>query len=332
MTFDQIISDLEKKIYYPVYLLFGDEPYYLDEITKFIEENVLSETEKEFNQTVLYGRDARAGTIIDYAKRYPMMSNYQVVIVKEAQDLSDFDQLQPYFEKPLTSTLLILVYKYKKLDKRRAFMRKIDKTGVLFESKKLYDNKIPDWITGYLTKRGYTISPKACYLLAEYLGTGLSKIRNELDKLTINTPEGAQINEETIEKNIGISKDYNIFELHNALGKKDIIKANRIVAHFGSNPRQNPMVVSLAMLYNFFIKILIYHRLKDKTPNHVAASLSINPYFVNDYAVAARNYSARKLRDIIGMLREYDLKVKGINNYSTSDGELLRELVFKILH
>jgi len=332
MKFDQIISDLDNKIYYPLYLLYGEEPYYIDEIVDQIEDKVLTDTEKEFNQSVLYGRDVTAGSIIDYARRYPMMSNYQVVIVKEAQDLDDFDKLEAYFDNPTSTTLLVLAHKYKKVDKRKSMIKRAEKSGVLFESKKLYDNKIPDWITDHLKQKGYTISPKACFLLSEYLGTNLNKIKNEVEKLIINQAEGTQIDEAIIERNIGISKDYNIFELHNALGKKDTLKANRIVAYFGANPRQHPMVVTLSMLYNYFIKILIYHQLSDKSRNNAAAVLGVNPFFVRDYADASRVYSTRKLRNIISYLREYDLKVKGINNATTVEGELLKELVFKILH
>jgi DNA polymerase-3 subunit delta len=332
MKYDQIISDLENKIYHPVYLLHGDEPYYIDEITDFIEENVLNETEKEFNLSIVYGRDIDAAGIIEYAKRYPMMASYQVVIVKEAQEVKDLEGLAPYAESPLDSTILVLAHKYRKVDKRRLLAKTAGKKGVLFESSKIYDNKIPDWIRDQLDKMGYSITLKASMMLSENLGNNLSKIRNELDKLVINLEEGTDINEDVIERNIGISKDYNIFELTGALGRKDILKANRIVNYFIANPKIHPLILTLTMLYNYFVKLMIYHKLTDKSRNNVAATLSINPFFVKEYSNAARNYQISKLIRIIGYIRDYDLRLKGIGNSNTSEGELLKELVFKILH
>ncbi len=332
MTFDQILSDLKKKIYYPVYLLFGEEPYYIDEITAYIENHVLTDTEKEFNQSIIYGRDTDVPSIIDYAKRYPMMSNFQVVIVREAQDVEKIELLQPYIENPLKSTLLVLACKYMKVDRRKSFAKAIDKNGVLYESSRIYENKIPDWITNRLSGMGYTITTKATILLAEYLGNDLNKIKNELGKLIINLEKGAGITEDTVEKNIGISKDFNIFELHNALGKKNVYKANMIVNHFAANPKQYPLAVTLTMLYGFFLKLMIYHQLPDKSSNSVASALSIHPYFIKDYSVAANNYTSRKIHRVISYLRDYDLRLKGVNNYSTTEGELLKELVYKIIH
>jgi DNA polymerase-3 subunit delta len=332
MKFDQIVADLNNKIYRPVYFLFGEEPYFIDYICDYIEENVLNEAEKEFDQTVVYGRDVDTGTIIDTARRYPMMSSYMVVIVREAQDIDNIEKLQAYIDGPLKSTILVLAYKYKKIDKRKTFAKSIDKAGVLFESAKLYDNQIPSWITAQIKNRGFQISAKACTMLAEYLGTDLGRIMNEIEKLVINIPEGGTVTEEIIERNIGISKDYNIFELQDALGKKDILKANRIISHFASNPRQHPTVVVLTVLFNFFIKLMIFHQLKDRSRNNVASALSVNPFFVKDYSEAAGNYGMRKLRDIIALIRQYDLKVKGVNNATTEDGQLLKELIYKVLH
>jgi DNA polymerase-3 subunit delta len=332
MKFDQIVADLQNKIYRPVYFLYGDEPYFIDHICDYIEDNVLSDAEKEFDQTVVYGRDVDIGIIIDTARRYPMMSTYMVVIVREAQEIDHIDNLQPYIDSPLKSTILVLAYKYRKIDKRKSFARSIDKAGVLFESSKLYDNQVPSWITAQIRERGYQISPKACTLLAEYLGADLGRIKKEIEKLVINIQEGSTISEEIIERNIGISKDYNVFELQNALGKLDIVKANRIIAHFAANPKQHPTVVVLTVLFNFFIKLMIFHQLKDKSRNNVASALSVSPFFVKDYSEAARNYSMRKLRSIITLFRQYDLKVKGVNNVTTEDGQLLKELVYKILH
>ena len=332
MKFEQIVADLKNKIYHPVYFLHGDEPYFIDYICDHIEENVLNEAEKEFDQTVMYGRDTDVGIIIDTARRYPMMSGYQVVIIREAQDIDKIELLQPYVENPLRSTILVIAYKYQKIDRRKAFAKSIEKAGVLFESVRLYDNQVPAWITAQVKSRGYQISPKACSVLAEYLGTNLGRIMNEMEKLVINLPEDSIITEEIIERNIGISKDYNVFELQAALGSRDVLKANRIITHFAANPKQHPTVVVLTMLFSFFVKLMIYHQLKDKSRNNVASALSVNPFFVKDYVQAAGSFSMGRLRKIISLLRQYDLRVKGVNNSSTDDGQLLKELVFKILH
>lgn len=328
----------------------GEEPYFIDVIADYIEKNVLSDDEKEFNQTVLYGRDVDMATITGAAKRFPMMSNLQVVIVKEAQNIRDIlpkekkedkkgekegknvPLLNSYLENPQKLTILVFCYKYKSIDKRTALAKLLDKHAVLFESKKLYDNKVPDWITSYLKEKKYTIDPKAAFLLAEYLGADLGKISNELEKLMITLPSGTIINASHIQNNIGISKDYNFFELQSALGKKDVLKANRIVNYFGANSKEHPFVQTITLLNSFFSKILTYHFLKDKSRSNAASALGVNPFFLSDYETAARNYSANKLKSLFSDLREYDLKSKGVGNVSTNEGELLRELVFKIMH
>jgi len=329
---DQILNNLKNKIYHPIYFLWGDESYFIDSISDFIEGSVLSDTEKEFNQTVIYGRDTNVLSLISVAKRFPMMANYQVVVVKEAQDIEKIEELLPYIENPLSSTLLVLNYKYRKIDRRKSFFRKVEKIGVLFESKKVYDNKLGSWISEFVNDKGYTITPKATAMLTEFLGTDLTKVVNEINKLIINLPEKAEINDLQVEKYIGISKDFNIFELQNAIGDKNVVKANRIVNYFAANPKENPLIKTIVLLYGYFSKILIYHQLKDKSRNNAAAVLSVNPFFVKDYQVAARKYNIQKLTTIIGYLREYDLKAKGVNNVSTTGGELLKELMFKILH
>ncbi len=332
ISFDQIMQDLKNRIYYPVYLLHGEESYFIDEISGFIEDNLLNDQEKEFNQTIVYGKDSDVATLISYARRFPMMANYQVLIIKEAQELDKTDEFLPYVENPLKSTILVICYKYGKLDKRKALYKAIEKAGVAFESPRLYDNKIPDWIHEYLGKHKCTISQKAAFLLTEFLGNDLSKVANELNKLLINVGEGSEINEEYVEKNIGISKDYNVFELQKALGKKEVLKANQIILYFAANPRENPLVKVIPILYSYFSKILIYHHLADKSRNSVASALSVNPFFVPDYQLAAKNYPLVKLVRIISILREYDMKSKGVENSSASDGELMKEMIFKILH
>jgi len=333
MTFEQIISDLKNKIYKPIYFLMGDEPYYIDVITTFITQNVLSESEKTLNQIILYGKDVTIPSIIDTAKRFPMMANHQVVILKEAQDIKNFDKFIFYAENPLKSTILVINYKYRKLDIKRKLFKVLEKNGVVFESKKLYDDKIPNWINNYLKKQNCTMEPEAGMLLTEFLGNDLSKIANELDKLIITLPvNNKKITAKHIEKNIGISKDYNNFELHKALTQKNILKANRIINYFSQNQKNNPISWTISSLYYYFSKILAYHFIKDKTKQNVASILKVNFYFVGDYEKAARAFSSKKVMEIISILREYDLKSKGIGNVSTPPGELLKELIFKILH
>ncbi len=334
VSYENILLDLKNKIYSPVYFLYGEESYFIDVISETIEENVLSEIEKEFNQTIIYGKDTDIPTIISYARRFPMMSNYQVILVKEAQDLDKIEELESYILNPLESTLLVLCYKYEKIDRRKSLFKSIEKKGILFESARIYDNKIPDWIAGYVKNQNYSISTKACFLLAEFLGNDISKIVNEISKLIINIAEKQEITEDYVEKNIGISKDYNVFELQKALGKKDILKANQIINYFAANPRDNPLVKVIPLLFSYFSKILIYHHLPDKSRNNVAAAMSINPFFVMDYQQAAANFTSGKIISIISILREYDLKSKGVDNNGTSfpDGELMKELIFRILH
>lgn len=332
MKFEQILTDIENKIYRPIYLLSGEESYFIDRIADEIEENVLSETEKEFNQTILYGRDVDAPTIVSYAKRFPMMSNYQVIIVKEAQDIRDIEDLADYAENPLESTVLVICYKYKKIDKRKQLAKRVQKKGVYFESPRIYDNKVPEWIMSNLKAKGYTITPKASSMMAEFLGTSLSKIANEIGKLCINVPEGTEIKDIHIEENIGISKDYNVFELQKAIGSRDVMKANKIVNYFAANQKDNPMAKVVAILYMYFSKIMMYHQIKDRSRNNVASILSVSPFFVGDYQTAAGNYNLRKLMQIIGLLREYDMKAKGVGSASPDDGALMKELIFKIMH
>ncbi len=330
-TFEQIMSDLKKKVYHPLYFLMGEEPYFVDQITDYITEHVLTEQDKAFNQLVLYGKDASIYSIIDAAKRFPMMVQYQVVIVKEAQNLKDIDKLLFYAEKPLSSTILVFAYKYKTLDKRSKLYKLLNQSAVLFDSAKLYDNKIPEWISGYLDERGYSAHPTASVMLSEYLGNNLEKIANEIGKLIISLPNGEKkITPELVERNVGISKEYNVFELQKALGDKDILKTNRIIGYFESNPKDNPMVMIVSSIFSFFVKVLSYHYLDDKS--QAASVLRINPYFVRQYESAARKYPAAKIVQIISHLREYDLKSKGVGNSSASDGDLMKELVFKILH
>lgn len=333
MTFEQIITNLKKRQYATIYLLMGEEPYFIDIISDYISKNVLNEAEKAFNQTIFYGKDTDAATVINAAKRYPMGSEYQVVIVKEAQNLRNIDDLHYYALQPLNSTILVINYKFKKYDKRKKFYKLVEEKGILFESKPLYENKVPDWISSYLKPKGMNIQPPAAMLLTEFIGNNLSKVVNELEKLQLAIPQGENtITTSHIEENIGISKDFNNIELQKALIKRDALKAYRIAEYFGDNQKNNPFVVTITSLYMFFNKVLLTYFLKDKSKASVATALKVNPFFVNDYLAAARSYSASKTVEIIGLLRQYDLKSKGVGNISTGPGELLRELIFKILN
>ena len=333
VTFEEIMSDLKKRIFKPVYFLAGDEPYYIDLITDFIQEKVLAEAEKSFNQVVLYGEDTTVNSIIETSRRFPMMSSHQVVIVKEAQALKKIEDLMVYLEKPLLSTILVLNYKYKVIDKRTKLHKALDTQGVYFETMRLRDYQVPPWIERYLMTKGIKTDPDAAAMLTEYLGTDLHKIVNELDKLLITLPAGKPvITTSLIEKNIGISKDFNNFELQKAIGERNIFKANLIVQYFANNARDNPINLTIASLFSFFTKILTYHYLTDKSKNNVASVLKINPFFVKDYEVSALKYNASKTIHIISLLRTYDMKSKGFGDVSTESGDLLKELVYRILH
>ncbi len=317
----------------PVYLLMGEEPYYIDRISDYIAENVLTEEERGFNQIVLYGKDVSIDDIVSQSKRYPMMAEHQVVIVREAQHLSrTIEQLAAYVENPQPTTVLVICYKYKTPDKRKKLIKTLRSgAGVVFESKKLYENQVSDWIRRVLLGSGYKISHKASALLVEFLGTDLSRIANELEKLKIVLPEGSEIEPKHIEQHIGISKDYNNFELKKAIAERDIPKATRIIKYFAENPKDNPFVLTIALLHTFFSQLLQYHGLSDHSPKNVASTLRINPYFVREYQTAAQHYPMKKVSKIIGVLREMDLKGKGVGSNALTQQDLLHELLYKIV-
>jgi len=329
----QLVTDIKNGNIKPIYFLMGEESYYIDKISDYIEEHVLAEEEKGFNQMVLYGRDVSIEDIVGNAKRFPMMAERQVVIVKEAQDLSrTIEKLVKYAENPQPTTVLVLNYKYKKIDKRKALYKTLKKMGVVYESKKLYENQVAEWIRRVLSPKDYTITPKAAQMLVEFLGTDLSKINNELEKLQIILPKGSQITPEQIEENIGISKDFNNFELRKAVGGRNIVKAHQIVNYFAANPKDNPMVVTVSLLFNFFSQLLHYHGLKDKSPRSVASALRVNPYFVNEYVSAARNYPMKKVSTVIATLRDFDVKSKGVGANAIPQRDLLKELLVRIMN
>lgn len=329
----KIVDDIKAKKIKPIYFLMGEEPYFIDKLSDFIEDSVLSEDEKSFNQTVFYGHDVSIEDIVSTAKRYPMMAERQVVVVKEAQHLlKNIDKLENYAENPMPSTILVFCYKYKTLDKRKKVSKLIEKNGLVFESKKLYENKVAEWIVKVLRTKDFTIEPKAAAMLVEFLGTDLSKINNELDKLKIVLPAGSCISPKDIEVNIGFSKDFNIFELRKAIGDRNQLKAFKIAQNFAENPKEYPMVVTTSLLFSFFVQLLQYHGLKDKNPKNVASVLKVNPFFLKDYDVALRNYPMRKVSAIIGTLRQIDVKSKGVGANSLATGDLLKEMLVSIFN
>jgi DNA polymerase-3 subunit delta len=351
--YNSIQSDLKKKQYKPVYFLMGEEPYFIDKISDVLEKDVLDETEREFNLSILYGQDVNLQAIISEAKGFPMIGERKVVIIKEAQnirgliekgDAEDAEEetdkkekekkhpLVAYLEHPQPSTILVFCCKYKTVDKRTSFAKALVKHAVLFQSDKIRDYKIQEWITQYMKEKGYNIGPKALMMLAEFLGTDLAKIVNETDKLMISMKPGAEITPEIIQANIGISKDYNSFELNDAFGKRDVLKANRIINYFGANEKDHPMVVTMSSLYNYFQKLLVIHFLADKSREAASKAIGVHPFIVTEYMNAAKGYKVEKLKHIFGYLHEYDLKSKGVDNGSASHGELMRELTYKILH
>ncbi len=335
MTYQDILKSLKKGEYEAIYFLHGTEPYFIDMISDYIEDHVLNESEKAFNQTIFYGKDVNHLAIIDTARRFPMMAPRQVVILKEAQDMKSLKELKAYAEKPSETTLLVICHKHKKFNLNSAFGKALKKNALVFESKQLYDNQVPDWIQEYLKTKKLKIDPDASVLIAEYLGTELSKVVNELDKLAINLAPGEVVTKQHIEQNIGISKDYNVFELQKALGLKDVLKANRIVNYFAANPKKNPLPMVTGSLFNFFSKIYMLKSLKNMPDQEILQALGLrSAFFLREYRQAARQYSPADLEKIIDLLKEFDLKSKGVNYISTGkpEGELLKELVWKILH
>lgn len=336
MTFEEIRKEIKAGRYKPVYFFCGEEPFFIDRLTALLEDKVLTEEEKAFNLTVLYGNDTNMSTVTDTVRRFPVMAERQVVIVREAQNIRDFDNLLPYLEHVQPSTVLVLAYKNKKPDKRKGVFKKLGSSGdcVYFESVKLRDNHIPNWIIGYCKEKSCRITTKAAGILAESLGTDLSRVANEIDKLGLLIPQGGEISEALVEEHTGISKDFNSFELLNAMVYRNFVKANRIVNYFEANPKNNPLVLTITALFRYFLNLLTYHYQKKYTPNsqEMAKLLGVHPFFMKDYTEGSRIYSAMKCAQVISLLREYDLKSKGVGNAGSSDGELLRELVFKIMH
>ncbi len=332
MDYQHILKDLKNGQIKPIYFLCGEEEYFIDRISDYIEEKLLSEEEKSFNQTILYGLETDEGEILSAAKRFPMMSKYNLIIVKEAQTMKKWESLGSYFENPLESTVLVICHKYKKPDGRNKSINKAKIHGVWFESKKLYENQVIPWVEGYVKSHGYSIEPKASYLLVESTGFELSKISNEIDKLLIGASKKEAIGVKQVSDNIGLSKEYNVFELNAAMGSRNEEKANRIIHHFGKNEKNYALPLVLPAMYRFFSQVLLYHVLKGGAPQTIARGLGVNPFFIKDYQRAAQNYSVKHLARIISALKKADLHSKGVGNKSASNYDILKELIHAIFH
>lgn len=343
MNINELVKDLKNRKYKPVYLLHGEESYYIDKVSDYIEENVLTDAEKGFNQSVFYGKDTDIMTILNSAKRFPMMSEYQVVMVKEAQELKwgkdgdddkkAVDPLLSYLENPMQSTILVFCYRNGKFDKRKKTYKAIEKKGIVFESAEIYESKVGGWIEDFVREKAYSIHPRASALMAEYLGNDLSKVANELEKLMLNVKPGQEISTDDVQNNIGISKEYNVFELQSAIARKDAFKVNQIINYFAANPKNNPIQLLIGALTAYFSKVLKYHYAIDRSAQGLARELGVASFFVKDYELAGKNYSKLKTFHIISYLRECDMKAKGVNaSANTEQGELMKELLFKIIH
>ncbi|PSR53004.1 DNA polymerase III subunit delta [Adhaeribacter arboris] len=338
MTAEEILQKLKNKQFAPVYFLQGEEPYFIDLIANYIEQNALAESEKGFNQVILYGKDVDISTILLQAKRYPMMSERSVVIVKEAQSIVDIDresgmkQLEAYLQHPLPSTILVFCYKLKVLDGRKSLAKTVNKHAVLLTTKKLYENQVPTWINGYVKSKQLQIQPKATLLLSEYIGADISRLANEIDKLALNLKPEQTIDERMVQENVGISKEYNIFELQTALIQGNVLKANRIIQYFEANPKNNPIIPNLTLLFSFFTKLLCLHASPDKSEAAISKSLGNRSFLVKEYIQALRTFNYYRTTQIIHYIRLADLQSKGIEGGNMTDGEIMQELVFKILH
>ena len=331
MTYDAIIKDLQKQKYAPVYFLYGDESYFIDKVAAFIEHNVLDESEKAFNQIVLYGKDADFKSIVDECRQFPMMASRRVVIIREAQDMKSLNELAGYIERPAESAILVICYKYDKLDKRTKFAKILEKNATCFESKKMYDDKIPSFIIGYVQEKGYRIRPEAADLLAEYVGNELNRLANEIEKLCVGRQQGTDIDIQMVKDEIGLSRDFSVFNLQTALAEKNIKKSAMIIRNFIDNPKNNPEVVVISTLYSFFYKVFI--ALANSADNDFTLQKKLglsSPYFVAEYRKAARNYNAASLKKIFTSLKKADLHSKGMGARSFGPEEIFKDILIDI--
>lgn len=335
---DKVLKELQNNQYAPIYFLQGEEPYYIDLISDYIEKNALDEAEKGFNQLIMYGKEVSMSTILTNARRYPMMAQRQVVIVKEAQEIQDLGKedgiklLDSYLKNPLPSTILVFAHKYKSIDKRKAIAKTLEQFAVLVTTKKIYDNQLPDWISNYVKSKGYEIDQKAVFMLADSIGVNLERVASEINKVLINFPNPTKLTPEIIHKYVGISKEYNVFELQKALGVRNVLKANQIIHYFESNPKNNPIIPIIAVLYLFYSKILVIHHSRGHSEKELASKIQINPYVMKEYLNAAQNYPLPKVIENIHHIGLADQYSKGIGTAGMSESQILKELIFKLLH
>jgi DNA polymerase-3 subunit delta len=337
-TAEQILADLKNGNYAPVYFLHGEEPYFIDLISNYIEANALDESEKGFNQQILYGKDVQLNQVVSAARSFPMMGQRQVIIVKEAQNLSEFTQsefdfnlFENYLQNPQASTVLVFCYKHKKLDKRKKIVKSLLQHTVLLESNKIYENKVPDWIQQYVKSKGHSINRQALMLLTEYIGNNLERLSNEIDKVLVNFKEPSEINEILVQEYVGINKDFNIFELQNAIIEGNSLQANRIINYFAADPKNHPAVVNIGFLHAFFTKVLLIHHSPDKSERGVASAAGVNPFFAKDYLVAMRKFNLNKTIQNLAHIYQADLMFKGVTA-NINDEQLMKELVYKLMH
>lgn len=329
---NSIISKINNNVFSPVYFLMGEETYYIDLITNLLEQKVLNNDERSFNQTVLYGKDTSVDEIISVCKRFPMMSKYQLVIIKEAQDLSSkLDNLDSYMLNPMLTTILVINFKYKSIDKRKKIYKSIKKYGLILESKKPYENQLSSWINNNLKEKGYKIDFKAAQMLVDYLGCDLKMINNQLEKLSLLSPKDNFINPELIEHNIGISKDFNVFELRKAIGTKNLKKALQISDYFNNNQKTYPVTYVLGSIFNYFIQIFQLHSIKNKSESNISNTLGINKFFVSEYQKASVLYPMKKISKIISLIKDTDLKSKGFKSSNSTNQRLLDQLIVEII-
>lgn len=331
MSAEKIIADLKKGSYKPVYWLEGEEDFFIDKVLKFAEHNILNENERSFNQTVFYGKDADWTDVVNACRRYPMFSDRQVVILKEAQAMRNIEKLESYIDKPLSSTLLFVAYRNKKVDGRTKLARLLKEKGTILSTKKMYDNELPEWTHQLVKSKGLTINRKALFLLIDHIGNDLNRLNNEIDKLALNLANRDTITEDEIETYVGISKDFNVFELQQSIANRDLYKAIRIINYFEANPKAAPIQLILPALYNFFSKVQMVYSVSSRDEKSLAAAIGVNNFFVKDYLQAAQQYSASSIERLLLLLHQYNLKSIGINSIDTSDALLLKEMTAKIM-
>ncbi|MDP4131602.1 MAG: DNA polymerase III subunit delta [Bacteroidota bacterium] len=331
MSPEKIIQDWKKKIYKPIYWLEGEEGFFINQVMDYAEQHLLPESEKAFNQSVFYGKDADWAAVVNACRRYPMFAERQVVLLKEAQQMRDISRLEPYIQQPLDSTILVISYKDKKVDGRSKLAKLLKEKGEVLSTKKIYENQLPEWVSGLAQSKGFSMAPRALSLLIDHIGNDLMRINSEIDKMAINLGSRKTITEDDIETFVGISKEFNAFELQDALVKKDLAKAFRIVQYFQSNPKAGPIQLVLPSLYNFFSKVYMLFGLPSRDEKTAASVLGVNPFFVKDYLLAARNYGLPGIENALLLLHTYNLKSVGINSVSVDDASLMKELIVKLM-